>query len=173
MKNFYANLLIIAISIATLLFFVPTTANSNPVTNPDRSELELENQLTGQISELGTGQRLAGATVYLKGSYIGTSTDMNGTFRLRNIPEGKHTLIISYLGYGTREVEVEISKGEIVNMDAELTEQFETLGEVVITKVMRGQSRAFNLQKEAENVKNIVSSQQIERFPDNKRNRSG
>ncbi len=167
MKNFYKNLLIIAISIATLLLYVPTSANSNPVTNPETSELDLENQLTGQISELGTGQRLAGATVYLKGSYIGTSTDMNGTFRLRNIPEGKHTLIISYLGYGTREVEVEISKGEIVNMDAELTEQFQTMGEVVITKVMRGQSRAFNLQKEAENVKNIVSSQQIERFPDN------
>lgn len=58
----------------------------------------------GEVTD-ENGEGLPGATVILKGSEIGTVTDINGQFKLE-IPEGNQALIISFIGYITREVPV-------------------------------------------------------------------
>jgi iron complex outermembrane receptor protein len=56
-------------------------------------------QLSGKISDAKTGEPLAGASIILAGSKVGTTTDSSGNYILNNIPSG-HTLIeISYSGY--------------------------------------------------------------------------
>ncbi|SKB38269.1 TonB-dependent receptor [Alkalitalea saponilacus] len=154
-------------AIAGVIFCSSLKAEVNPTISEISSEMDFSNEVSGRVSELGTGERLVGATVVVKDLNIGTSTDLHGSYRLRNLPEGRHTLVVSYLGYETREIELEVKDGEVINMNTDLEQRFLTMGEVLVTSVMRGQSRAFNQQKEAENVRNIVSSQQIERFPDN------
>lgn len=52
-------------------------------------------------------EAVIGATIVVKGANIGTSTDVEGTFKLA-VPE-KGTLVISYLGFNTREVEITAS----------------------------------------------------------------
>ncbi len=64
--------------------------------------------VTGRISDAETGEYLIGATVFIREVTIGTATDRYGSFRLNNVPEGKHVIEVSYLGFETKEVEVEV-----------------------------------------------------------------
>ncbi len=123
--------------------------------------------VTGRITDAETGEYLIGATVFIREVTIGTATDRYGSFRLNNVPEGKYIIEVSYLGFKTKEVEVEVIAGQRVTVNTSLQESFLTMGEVVVTGVMRGQARAFNVQKESGHVMNVISSEQIERFPDN------
>jgi len=60
--------------------------------------------ITGTVTDVG-GESLIGANVLAKGSTLGTITDIDGNFSL-SVPEGASTLIISYTGYETMEVDV-------------------------------------------------------------------
>lgn len=50
-----------------------------------------------------TGETVPGASVVVKGTTVGTATDVDGKFSL-NVPEGKNTLVISFIGLRTQEV---------------------------------------------------------------------
>lgn len=70
------------------------------------------------------GEPLIGATVLVKGTSNGTSTDLDGLFTLKGV-KGK-TLVISYVGYKTQEVKV----GE--NIEVVMREDSEMLDELVV-----------------------------------------
>lgn len=60
---------------------------------------------------------LAGATLYLSNTTIGTTTSEDGTFVLKNIPPGDYYLVASYLGYKT--LSLAVSKqddGKVISM---------------------------------------------------------
>ncbi len=60
--------------------------------------------ISGVITDEDTGEGLPGASVQVKGTSNGTITDMNGSFQL-NVPE-ESILIVSFIGYQAREVQV-------------------------------------------------------------------
>ena len=78
---------------------------------------------------------LFAASVSLKGGNTGASTDPEGNFRLTNIAVGKQILVLSYVGYKAKEVEVTIdSKDQELNIGAVYLEAVsERLNEVVVT----------------------------------------
>lgn len=59
---------------------------------------------TGTVTD-ANGDPLIGCTVQLKGSSVGTVTDLDGRFKMQ-VPEGK-TLTFSYIGYKTKEVKAQ------------------------------------------------------------------
>jgi TonB-dependent starch-binding outer membrane protein SusC len=58
--------------------------------------------ISGTVAD-DAGEPLIGASVLVKGTSAGTSTDINGLFSL-NVPAGGTTLVVSYTGYTTLEV---------------------------------------------------------------------
>ena len=52
---------------------------------------------------------LIGANINLKGTFLGSTTDFNGVYRIDNIDPGKYTLLVSYIGYKSQEIELYIS----------------------------------------------------------------
>lgn len=74
-----------------------------------------------------TGEALIGATVLVKGTNVGTTTDFDGSFSL-NLPENQNMLQISYTGYSSLEVDMT----GLSNYTATLTESSELLDEVVV-----------------------------------------
>ena len=78
---------------------------------------------------------LFAASVSLKGGNTGASTDPDGNFRLTNIAVGKQILVLSYVGYKAKEVEVTIdSKDQELNIGTvHLEAVSERLNEVVVT----------------------------------------
>ena len=99
---------------------------------------------------------LPGATVLILESdpLIGTTTDLDGFFRLENVPLGRYDLQISYLGYESSFVrELEVGSGKEVVVNVGLKESSLELDEVVV--------RAKQNKKEPLNSMSIISSRQI------------
>src|SRR5690606_8912720 len=48
---------------------------------------------------------LAFGNVLIKGTTIGTTSDMDGTYVFENLNEGRYTLVYSFVGYETKEME--------------------------------------------------------------------
>lgn len=57
--------------------------------------------LTGTVTDSADGKPLAGVSVFLNSTSIGTSTHADGAFTLPGIPRGKYQLVVSAIGYGT------------------------------------------------------------------------
>ena len=56
---------------------------------------------SGVVLDGDFGDPLIGANVVLKGTLLGTSTDLDGRFRIDNVPAGIQTFEISYIGFQT------------------------------------------------------------------------
>lgn len=64
-----------------------------------------EKQLSGRVTD-ANGDPLIGATILAKGTTVGTITDVDGFFQF-SVPDEVTTLIFSYIGYRTQELEIE------------------------------------------------------------------
>ena len=73
------------------------------------------------------GEPLIGATVMLAGTSVGTATDLDGNYKLKNVPS-KGKIIFSYIGYNSLEEQVD---GR-TTINAVLTDNAELLEEVVV-----------------------------------------
>jgi TonB-dependent receptor len=122
--------------------------------------------LQGKIIDKATGEALQGASVYVQGSSIGSMTDIEGSYRIANIPFGKHNLIVSYIGYKTNTVAIEINSAKTQTLDVKLDATIIEGKEVVITGQLQGQAQAINRQVASDQIVNIVSEQKIKELPD-------
>lgn len=60
--------------------------------------------VTGTVTD-DTGDALIGANVLVKGTSVGAVTDLDGNYTVE-VPEGSNTLVVSYTGYETQEIEL-------------------------------------------------------------------
>ncbi len=79
-------------------------SNNLIVISPVKTDkYQYQNIITGKITS-ENGDPLIGATVVVKGTTIGTITDIDGSYSLSNIPSGDVTLVFSFIGYISKEV---------------------------------------------------------------------
>ncbi len=83
--------------------------------------------ITGTVTDADGGAVLPGVNVIVKGSQIGTVTDMNGQYRIENVSE-KDVLMFNFIGYVTQEVKV---KGKAV-INIQMVADVQELSEVVV-----------------------------------------
>lgn len=124
-----------SLTLLTLLMFV-TLAFSQEFTQTIR----------GTITDNDSKMPLIGATVIIPGSdpIIGTITDVNGVFRLQDIPIGRISLQLSYIGYETATVpNIEVNSGKEVVLNLSMQESALSLNEVEV-KSNRNKGEAIN-----------------------------
>ncbi|GAA6768766.1 hypothetical protein AAFH68_47230 [Flavobacterium sp. CGRL1] len=86
-------------------------------------------EITGQVIGQDDGMPIAGATIYAKSSTkIATITDETGKFRL-NVPENEKQIVISYMGYGT----LEFNLNQKTNLVISLKPAENVLDQVLVT----------------------------------------
>lgn len=124
-----------------------------------------EGNLTGVITD-EQGLFIPYATVSLKEINKGVVSGSEGNFLMLDVPEGSYTLLVQYLGYENQEKEIEIVEGKTTRVEIVLTANTEQLDAVQLTGFLGGQARALNTQKNKLNITNIVSTDQIGKFPD-------
>ena len=69
------------------------------------------------------GEPLAGVSVLVKGTQVGTVSDIDGTFLLRGVPAGASTLVISFIGMESQEVPVQPTVNIVLYPDSEALEE--------------------------------------------------
>jgi TonB-dependent receptor len=122
--------------------------------------------LTGQVTD---SQKLSlpGAVLRLSPGNIHTITDAYGKFQFLNVPAGEYQLAVTYIGYNTYTSAVKITAGKVLGLSINMDEAAVMGKEVVIMgDRLRGQAKALNVQKNNPNITNIVSADQVGRFPD-------
>ncbi|WP_342383959.1 TonB-dependent receptor [Bacteroides ovatus] len=84
-------------------------------------------KVTGVVISEEDGQPVVGASVLVKGTTLGTITDVDGNFNLSNVPSSAKTLQISYIGMQTQEVVIKPKLKIVLKSDTEV------LDEVIVT----------------------------------------
>ncbi|MFT3932576.1 MAG: TonB-dependent receptor [Chitinophagaceae bacterium] len=110
-----------------------------------------ETKVSGKITA-STGETLAGVSVKVKGSTLGTQTDVNGNFSL-TVPDNA-VLVISYVGYTTQEVSVDGRSSISINLVAST----KVLDQVVV--VGYGSQRKIDVTGSVTNIKGEEISKQ-------------
>ncbi|GGG19977.1 TonB-dependent receptor [Dokdonia pacifica] len=125
-----------------------------------------EGNIQGNITDVN-GIQISGAVVRITDVNKGTVSDFDGKFTLVNIPEGVYKLKIEYLGFSDVEQEVEVISNETTSISILLKSESILLDNVNITSYTNSaQSRALNKQKNNINITNVISTDQIGKFPD-------
>ncbi len=65
-----------------------------------------QRKASGYVYSVSDDQPVIGATVLVKGTSVGTSTDLDGNFVLNNVPANASKLVISYVGMHSQEVNI-------------------------------------------------------------------
>lgn len=93
--------------------------------------------VTGTVTSADDGLPITGASVLIKGTTIGTITDIDGNFTIQNIPSSAKTLVVSFVGMESKEVAIKEHVDVVLSSDSEL------LDEVVVTGYGVTRKRAF------------------------------
>ena len=89
--------------------------------------------IVGHILDKKTGEHLSFINVYLHGTTIGTTTDATGHYYMKNLPEGKYTLVMKSIGYKTEEKTVTLKKGKTLEINFNAEEDAVSLDGVVVS----------------------------------------
>ena len=92
-----------------------------------------DNNVKGFVYEKSSGEPMMFCNVYLKGTTIGTSTDINGFFNITRIPDGDYVLLVTNLGYDTISENITLRKNEVLNKKYYLEESSVVLAAVSVT----------------------------------------
>lgn len=146
----------------TLLFLF--TAVSNLIKADEKTNVVKQGTVRGRIIDTSK-QTLPGASVYIEKLHAGVTSDVNGFYTFPNLEPGTYTVKVSYVGYSPVELKITIPEGRTLEKDVILNEGLE-LKEVVVGGAFQGQRRAINSQKNSLGIKNVVSADQVGKFPD-------
>lgn len=154
--NFRKNLLSAIMTTAVVVPAVGADIKEN-VSSPEMGTI------TGRITDADR-QVLPGATIMIEELHTGVISDVNGFYTLANLKPGTYRIKVSYVGYEPKYYTVRLSNNNVEH-DIQLSESHE-LKEVVVTGAFYGQRKALQMQKESMGVTNVVSSDQVGKFPD-------
>ena len=90
--------------------------------------------IRGAVFDNATGESIIGGNIAIKGSSIGSVTDLDGSFSFQ-IEPGTYTLEVSYIGFQTLTIEgVEVKADQVTNLEAiRIGESVDDLTEVIVT----------------------------------------
>ena len=93
-----------------------------------------QNSISGKVTS--EGEALPFVNLYLKRTKLGTSTNNNGFYQLKNIPDGNYTLVISSVGFKPKSIKISFFGGKTIKRNFTLSES-NSLDEIVISGTLK------------------------------------
>jgi outer membrane receptor protein involved in Fe transport len=126
-------------------------------------------QIRGRVIDADTKEELIGATIFLAEKNLSCYVGLDGIYHLKHVPVGTFTLSAQFIGYNTINKKVTIKdSNEVVKVDFFLPPYNNTLDEIVVSSSHDNGSdgQARNIEKNADNVMNVLSAKTIQLLPD-------
>ncbi len=122
--------------------------------------------IKGMVYDRSTNEPLIGATVVSSATNRGVATDIDGNFKL-TLADGKHNLIIKYVGYTDTIISAIDVKG-VIECNVPMNPDITALSEVTVVAVARKDTETAMIEEEKESdvVQSGVSAQQIAKTQD-------
>ncbi len=139
-----------------ILFFVNTLFHLNA-------------QVKGKVLDASTKEALVGATVFLSNSKISDFVGLNGTYSLIRIPPGIYTITAQFISYEKQEKIIEIKDtGKAIVLNFLLPQSNQMLNEITVVGHQDKGSEVYarSIERNSDNVINVISAKNIELMPD-------
>ncbi len=117
---------------AVIALLMPVVAWGDSVV-PAPKKNSSDANIYGHIINASNNEHLPYASIAVKGTTIGCSSDATGHYYLKNLPVGRHTIVVTLLGFETIEQPIEAVAGKNIEMNFTLEEQAMSLDEVVVS----------------------------------------
>ena len=126
-------------------------------------------KISGKITDEKTGEPIIGATIIVKGSSEGASTDVDGQFMV-SVNEGTYTIVVKYIGYQAKEVsDVRVTNNATTTVNVAITEaKSQELKEVVVRSSIKKENinALYTIQKNSATISDGISADVIKKSPD-------
>ncbi|HLP17648.1 MAG TPA: TonB-dependent receptor [Bacteroidota bacterium] len=122
--------------------------------------------IKGTIKDAQTKDPLPFANLTIKGTSLGTASDISGIFTIQAVPAGVYKLRVGFIGYRTKEVNVTVTEDKATQLNIVMDPVSIEGDVVVVTAQAQGQNQAINEQLTSTTIKNVVSSAKIQELPD-------
>ena len=143
---------------------VSTTREKEVKTEVPASSAPNTGIVTGRIVDT-ENNILPGAAIVIENTHTGVTADINGYYSLTNLKPGTYTLRISYVGYEPVRKEIKVTESKVTENNVVMQSGVE-LGEVQVQGAFSAQRKALQMQKSSMGVMNVVSADQVGKFPD-------
>lgn len=117
-------------------------------------------KIAGNVTDAQTGEVLPGVNVVLLGTSRGAATDIKGNYSILNIPPGRYTLKVTYIGYADYSVQ-----NVLVNIDQTTTINFNLKAEVIEGEEVTVVATRPVVEKDVSSSQANVSAAQIDNIP--------
>ncbi len=164
MKKLFILTLLILSTLSSNLFAEDLSARGTTIINKESKIASKDAALSGRIVDQNK-EVLPGAVINIPELSMYAITDVHGYFYLSNIPVGKHSVTVSYTGYEPYNVEIEFKASTVTDVDIAVSAGIE-LEAIVVSGIVSGRAKAVQQQRSEVGVSNVISANQIERFPD-------
>lgn len=121
-----------------------------------------EGDVVGRVQAEGARSFVGGAIVRIDQLGLQTTTAADGRFRIANVPDGRYSVSVSYLGYRPVAGEVSVSGGD-VSVELVLAE---TIEEIVVYGQAGSTASALAQQRARDNIASILTSDEFGQLPD-------
>jgi iron complex outermembrane receptor protein len=121
--------------------------------------------ITGAVSNVATGNLLAGAKIEIPALGLSTLTDDSGAFILAPVPAGTHEIVATYIGLDAGRSQVTIESGGRAVRNFDLSAGIYRLDAFKVTGDREGAASAITAQRNAPNVKNVVAMDTFGNLP--------
>ncbi|MCX6306461.1 MAG: carboxypeptidase-like regulatory domain-containing protein [Bacteroidetes bacterium] len=128
-----------------------------------------QGSIQGKITDIKTKESIVGASVFLKGTTIGASTDIEGNYLIKNVKPGTYNIVVSFISYKVDTITgVKVTKDKVTTLDHGISETMTQLSEVSVTarKKTDTEISVISASKQSNLIIVGVSSQMIAKSQD-------
>lgn len=125
--------------------------------------------ISGRVVDTKTGDPLMGANVILVENSQGSATDLDGFYTIRNIPAGRYSLMVTYIGYQQKKInDVEVRGGQLSRIDISVEPTSLEMASVIVEVQANRVSDSYMLtqQRNSVNTQDGIAASQISRSGD-------
>ena len=125
-----------------------------------------DGRVQGKITDASQSVYFGGAKVSIKELNLNTVSHRDGSFSFKALPAGDYTLVVDYIGAASVEKKITVVDSEVFNQSIVIGEQQAAMDNIIVYGQRAGQAGAINRQKNASNLKSVVSADSIGQLPD-------
>jgi len=133
---------------AVLVFALPHIAVSKP-----------SGIIEGRVTDTETGSPLVNVNIFLKGTGLGTTTDLQGRYSIAGVPAGKFEIVAQIVGYKEEKRVIELLPNQRMTLDFKLRQSAILLDEIVVTA-----TKTTHLVSDAPIPTSVVTRKQIDKY---------
>ena len=128
-----------------------------------------QGMIKGKVVSSESAEELIGATVFVKGTSIGSVVDFEGNYLIKNVPTGKQTIICSYISFNSDSIEVNVADKQVVMHNFSLQNSSVALSDFVVeAKAVRSsENYMLKVKQKSATVMEGITAQEITKRGDN------